>query len=201
MLRAADLDHFIAALGRGVRGAVPPGGPEAAFAERIFGALETPGRPPPSRVPPTRPAPADALEDAFALAARGPEPVQQVAGALRAMDPRLSWGPRPGSEEGGPAFREAHANALIAGAEGLERREDVRVGVSLVAPHTDYVKHRHPPEELYFVLAPGDWWREDLGWRARPAGSIQHNPPHAWHNMRTGETPLLAVWCLWTADA
>ena len=67
--------------------------------------------------------------------------------------------------------------------------------------YTDYVKHNHPPEELYFVLAPGDWWREDLGWRARPAGSIQHNPPHAWHAMRTGETPLLAVWCLWTADA
>ena len=67
--------------------------------------------------------------------------------------------------------------------------------------HTDYVKHNHPPEELYFVLAPGDWWREDLGWRARPAGSIQHNPPHAWHAMRTGETPLLAIWCLWTANA
>ena len=123
-----------------------------------------------------------------------------MAGALRAMDPRLAWGPRLGSEDD-PAFRKAHANAVLAGADGLERREDVRVGVSLVAPHTDYVKHNHPPEELYFVLAPGDWWREDLGWRARPAGSIQHNPPHAWHAMRTGETPLLAVWCLWTADA
>ena len=150
---------------------------------------------------PRRPTPAGALDEAFALAARGPEPVQHVAGALRAMDPRLAWGPRPGSEDGDPSFRDAHANAVVAGADGLERRDDVRIGVSLVAPHTDYVKHNHPPEELYFVLAPGDWWREDLGWRARPAGSIQHNPPHAWHNMRTGDTPLLAVWCLWTADA
>ncbi len=201
MLRAADLDYFIIALGRAVREAVPPGGPEAAFAERIFDALETPGRPPAAAPRPRRPLPAEALEDAFALAARGPEPVQQVAGALRAMDPRLAWGPRAGSEDGDPAFRAAHANAVVTGADGLERREDVRIGVSLVAPQTDYVKHRHPPEELYFVLAPGDWWREDLGWRARPAGGIQHNPPNAWHNMRTGETPLLAVWCLWTADA
>ena len=87
MIRAADLDHFVRSLGRAVREAVPPGGPEAALAARIFDALETPGRPPPAGVRPTRPIPADALEDAFALAARGPETVQQVAGALRAMDP------------------------------------------------------------------------------------------------------------------
>ncbi len=200
MLRAGDLDHFVGALGRAVREAVPPGGPEAALAARIFDALETPGELPDAYLKPSRPAPADALDTAFALAAQGPEPVQHVAGALRAMDARLAWGPRLGSEND-PAFRKAHANAVLAGADGLERREDVRIGVSLVAPHTDYVKHNHPPEEFYFVLAPGDWWREDLGWRARPAGSIQHNPPHAWHAMRTGETPLLAVWCLWTADA
>ena len=199
MIRAADLDHFFRALGGAVQDSVLPGGPEAALAERIFGALETPGKPPPAGLRPKRPTPADALDEAFALAARGPEPVQHVAGALRAMDPRLAWGPRLGSEDS--AFRDAHANAVVAGADGLEWREDVRIGVSLVAPHTDYVKHNHPPEELYFVLAPGDWWREDLGWRARPAGAIQHNPSHAWHAMRTGETPLLAVWCLWTADA
>ena len=201
MLRAGDLDHFLRALGRAVREAVPPGGPEAALAARIFDALETPGELPPAGPKPSRPAPAEALDAAFALAAQGPEPAQQVAGALRAMDPRLSWGPRPGGEGDDPAFRKAHANAVVTGADGLERRGDVRVGLSLLAPHTDYPRHNHPPEELYFVLAPGDWWREDLGWRARPAGGIQHNPPHARHAMRAGETPLLAVWCLWTADA
>ena len=201
MLRAGDLDHFLGALGRAVREAVPPGGPEAALAARIFDALETPGALPARAPEPRRPAPARALEDAFALAARGPEPVQHVAGALRALDARLSWGPRLGRAGDDPAFDKAHANAAVTGADGLEERGDARIGVSLVAPHTDYVKHNHPPEELYFVLAPGDWWREDLGWRARPAGGLQHNPPHAWHAMRAGDTPLLAVWCLWTADA
>ena len=200
MIRAGDLDYFLRALGRAVRGAAPPGGPEAALAGRIFEALETPGALPAAGPKPRRPGPAEALEEAFALAAQGPEPVQQVAGALRALDPRLAWGPRPGSE-GDPAFRKAHANAVAAGADGLERRGDVRIGISLVAPHTDYATHSHPPEELYYVLAPGGWWREDLGWRARPAGGLQHNPPHARHAMRAGATPLLAVWCLWTADA
>ena len=93
MIRAADLDHFVRALGRAVREAVPPGGPEAALAGRIFEALETPGRPPPAGVRPRRPTPADALDEAFALAARGPEPVQHVAGALRAMDPPARLGP------------------------------------------------------------------------------------------------------------
>ena len=199
MPRAADLDHFLRTLGRAVRAAAPPGGPEAALAGRLFEALEAPGEIPRTPPAPTRPAPPGALDRAFALAARGPEPVQQVAGALRAVDPRLAWGPRPGSEDSDPAFREAHANAVAIGEGGLERRSDVRIGISLVAPETEYVTHRHPPEELYFVLAPGDWWREDLGWRARPAGGLVHNPPNAWHAMRAGAGPLLAVWCLWTA--
>ncbi len=201
MLRAGDLDHFVGALGRAVRDAAPPGGPEAALAARIFDAMETPGGLPAAFPEPRRPAPAEALETVFALAAQGPEPVQHVAGALRALDARLAWGPRLGGEGDDPTFRNAHANAVVTGADGLERRGDVRIGVSLVAPHTDYPRHNHPPEELYFVLAPGDWWREDLGWRARPAGGLQHNPPHAWHAMRAGDTPLLAVWCLWTANA
>ena len=198
MLRAADLQHFLATLGRAVQAAAPPDGPEARLAGKLFPALETPGRPP-AEPRARRPGPAAALDAAFALATRGPEPVQQVAGALRALDRRLAWGPRLGGEADDPAFRKAHANAVIAGEGGLERREDVRIGVSLVCPETDYVKHRHPPEELYFVLTPGDWWREDLGWRARPAGGLVHNPPDAWHAMRAGKTPLLAVWCLWTA--
>ena len=132
MSRAGDLDYFLRALGRAVRGAAPPGGPEAALAGRIFEALETPGALPAAGPKPRRPGPAEALEEAFALAAQGPEPVQQVAGALRALDPRLAWGPRPGSE-GDPAFRKAHANAVAAGADGLERRGDVRIGISLVA--------------------------------------------------------------------
>ncbi len=201
MPRPSGLDQFVRVLGHAMRAAAPPDGPEAALAACLFAALEMPGDRPPIAPKPRRPVPAleGALEDAFALAARGPAPVQQVAHALRALDARLSWAPRLGGEGDDPAFRKAHANAVLVGADGLERRADVRIGVSLVAPWTDYVTHNHPPEELYFVLAPGDWWREDLGWRARSAGSLQHNPPHAWHAMRAGETPLLAVWCLWTA--
>ena len=92
------------------------------------------------------------------------------------------------------------ANATIIGDGGLEARPDVRIGVSLVAPGIDYPRHRHPPEELYIVLAPGNWMRDDKPLAAKRSGDLVHNPPNAWHAMQSTETPLLAIWCLWTGD-
>ena len=198
MIRAADLHHFLITLRRAIAGASEPGSPPAVLAERIFKALETPAASAPvSRAP--RPPLAGAMDEAFARAARGPVPVQQVAGALRAMDRRLSWGPRPGSENADPVFRDAHANAVIVGDTGLERRSDVLVGVSFLKAHACYVEHRHPPEEVYFVLTAGEWWREGAHWEGRGAGDIVHHLPGVRHNMRAGAAPLLALWCLWTA--
>ena len=100
---------------------------------------------------------------------------------------------------GWPQFHDNHANAEIVSPAGLERRDDVRIGVSLVAPDIDYPRHRHPPEELYVVLSPGEWMKSDGPMQAKQSGDIVHNPPGVWHAMRSGDVPLLAIWCLWTA--
>ena len=45
-------------------------------------------------------------------------------------------------------FLAGHANATIAGWRVSSIRSDVWIGVSLMAPHTQYPDHRHPPEEI-----------------------------------------------------
>src|SRR3546814_16037558 len=65
--------------------------------------------------------------------------------------------PRPA---GGPFasdnWPEGHANTLLVGPRGLEDRNDLSIGASLLAPQVRYPDHRHAPEEVYFVLSRSD---------------------------------------------
>ena len=135
------------------------------------------------------------LSSALECARAAPE-VTPLAEAFAALEPQLAWVRRPGSEAHGAAFRDGHANAGLVGPSGLERRSDVLVGTSLVAPGVRYIDHRHPPEEIYIVMSGGEWYREDRGWHAPGAGGIVYNPPNVMHAMRAGPEPLLALWLL-----
>jgi quercetin dioxygenase-like cupin family protein len=167
-------------------------------ATRIFTALELPahrdGAPPAARVPAC-----DHLAAALAAARTGPGAVPALADALDAIAPRLAWYRRPGSQPTMGRFHDGHASAVVVGAGGLEARDDVRVGLSLMAPQVRYPDHQHPPEEIYIALTPGQWRQRDGPWHEPGAGGIVHNPPGIVHAMRSGVSPLLAVWCLWMA--
>ena len=80
---------------------------------------------------------------------------------------------------------------------GIEEREDVRVGISLLAPHVRYPDHRHHPEEVYVSLAGGAWWNANMEWTTPGPGGLIYNEPNVLHAMRTEAQPLLAIWCLW----
>ena len=66
--------------------------------------------------------------------ARGVASIASLAAAFSDLVPELTWRRRPGAEAHGERFRDGHANAEIVGPGALERRSDVLVGVSLVAP-------------------------------------------------------------------
>jgi mannose-6-phosphate isomerase-like protein (cupin superfamily) len=78
----------------------------------------------------------------------------------------------------------------------LESREDVWVGVSLMAPNTSYPVHHHPPEEVYLVLSEGEWWNDADGWFKPGFGRTVYHRPDQRHAMRSGGEPLLALWAL-----
>lgn len=119
--------------------------------------------------------------------------VGPLARAFAAVEGRLCWAPRAVSEG---AFREGHANAVILGPGGLEARDDLWIGVTVMAPGLRYVDHDHAPEEVYLPLSPGEWWNSAMDWTdPGPEGCI-YNPPGIKHAMRSGAGPLLALWYL-----
>jgi quercetin dioxygenase-like cupin family protein len=139
----------------------------------------------------------DALESAVDLANTGPTPIPELATVLNDLSPRLQWKRRNSSSPDDTNFHNGHANALVAGPTGLEQREDVWVGISLLAPHVRYPDHRHHPEEVYVSLAGGAWWNENMDWTTPGPGGLIYNEPNVLHAMRTVAQPLLAIWCLW----
>jgi hypothetical protein len=168
-------------------------------AKLIFDALRTSIGSQSNLVPERLPA-CDALESAVDLANTGPTPIPELATVLNDLSPRLQWKRRNGSSPDGASFHDGHANALVAGPGGLEARNDVWVGISLLVPHVRYPDHRHHPEEVYVSLAGGAWWNSNMDWTTPGPGGLIYNEPNVLHAMRTEAQPLLAIWCLWVGS-
>jgi quercetin dioxygenase-like cupin family protein len=165
---------------------------------RIFQALAKP-EPQGDVAPETVPVCA-MLPEVLFHASLEPPPLARLTAAVAALAPKLAWRRRPNAEKEGEAFLAGHANANVVGPEGLETRNDVLVGISLMAPGLRYPDHDHPPEEVYISLAGGEWKKGDEDWRAPGRGGLVHNPPGIVHAMRTKDEPLLAIWCLWAGS-
>ena len=199
MMRSDSLSRFLDAARDTLFALVEAGTPAGDSAKRITGALAaSTGTIVPSEVeaPPACRHLGAALERV-----RGVASVSSLAEAFSDLVPELAWRRRAGAEAHGEAFREGHANALIVGPGGLEQRDDVLVGASLVAPGVRYIDHHHPPEEIYIVMSEGEWYREGKGWYVPGAGGTVYHPPNVVHAMRAGSAPLLAVWMLWVDPA
>ena|SRR5690348_1764894 len=120
-------------------------------------------------------------------------PATPLYAALRAIASDLTWYRRPG---GDAQFQESHANTMLVGPNGLEPRDDLWIGATLMAPNTEYPVHHHPPEEIYLVLSEGDWWRDGTGWFSPGVGGTLYNQPDIRHAMRSHARPLFAIWAL-----
>ncbi|WP_134725593.1 dimethylsulfonioproprionate lyase family protein [Paracoccus luteus] len=128
--------------------------------------------------------------------------VGPLAHAFRDVAPLLVW--RTRADPDGTASRNfptSHANAMFIGPGGIEPRSDIWIGVSLLAPHVRYPDHTHAPEETYLVLSDGEFRQGDGDWFSPGVGGSFYNPPGIWHTMRSGDTPLLALWALWNDGA
>ncbi|MCZ7676091.1 MAG: dimethylsulfoniopropionate lyase [Roseovarius sp.] len=127
--------------------------------------------------------------------------LRRVVRAFAVIEPRLVWRRRGGDRPNASGnFLDGHANALITGPGGLERRADVWLGVSLMAPHVRYPDHTHPPEETYLVLSEGEFRHGASGWFSPGPGGTLYNEPGIGHAMRSGAEPLLAFWALWAGS-
>jgi quercetin dioxygenase-like cupin family protein len=198
--RTAELQELLHATRDAILLRARAGSPEQDATERIFGRLEERASEAPVSAGKRLPA-CSHLDRALGEACRCPGPVERLGRALAALEPRLVWRTRPGAENVGEPFLGGHANAYMVGPESLEPRDDVLVGVSLMAPMLQYPDHQHPPEEVYVTLSAGSWRQGAGPWHEPGPGGLVYNEPDVVHAMRSGPEPLLAVWCLWTGNA
>jgi quercetin dioxygenase-like cupin family protein len=198
-LRCPDLQLFLTSAAAAIRHQSGVDGRLGPAAERMFTALQEPStqavRTDTTRLPVCR-----YLATALEKAHQQQGPVGALANAFTVIEPLLTWKVRAGAEMLGEQFLNGHANATITGPEGLELRRDVRIGVSLMAPHMRYPDHCHPPEEIYVVLSDGQWRQASDPWHEPGIGGLVYNPPNVVHAMRSTERPLLALWFLWTGQ-
>lgn len=117
-----------------------------------------------------------------------------LVNSLREMAPRMDWFKRPSEPDS--AFQKGHSNAEIIGRRGLEVRDGITVGLTVMEPGVIYPDHHHPPEEVYVVLSPGQWRQNADPWWEPGFGGYVYNPPNILHAMRSDNDPLLAIWCL-----
>ncbi|WP_374383507.1 dimethylsulfonioproprionate lyase family protein [Dongia sp.] len=127
--------------------------------------------------------------------------VAALADSFAAIEPQLAWDRRWTAKPGDAPFYDGHANATIVGPDGLEKRDDIWIGVSLLAPHVRYPDHHHPPQEIYVALSSGDWMQgSDDNWVTPGIGGHVYNRSNILHAMRSHDRPLLAIWSLWVTD-
>ena len=127
-----------------------------------------------------------------------PDRYREIVGCIVALSDHLPWYQRPALNN--DTFMAGHVNAQIIGPEGLEVRQDLIVGVTLMRPDLDYPDHQHEPQELYLVLSDGRWRQgNDKGngdWHTPGLGGLVYNKSNVMHGMKSVATPLIALWCL-----
>jgi hypothetical protein len=141
--RTAQLQDFVDALHTAFASAIDLKPEGKHFVQCLFGALQTQH--------PCGPG-VSALLPVCAHLAKAVQPLRSsltnaasLAGAFQAIAPELEWKRRT---TGGPLssdnWWDGHPNAVVIGEGGLEQRNDVVVGVSLMAPQ-GALSRSHPP--------------------------------------------------------
>jgi hypothetical protein len=119
----------------------------------------------------------------------------EVVKTLKSCTEHLSWGQTYTAEDFGEAFLENYGWTELIGLRGPVASKDIACGFLLLGPNTEYPKHSHEAEEVYVPFNSQTLWiQEEDDWILRQSGvPIYHR---AWiaHGMRTGSTPLLALY-------
>jgi len=128
--------------------------------------------------------------------------LQEFVAHFIAVEPAIKWQRREKLDMNTASANivDSHANGMIFGPNGVEERSDVWLGLTLLAPHTRYPDHNHPPAEVYLNLSAGEFRHGDSGWFAPGMGGSFYNVPFTIHAMRSNEAPLFAFWLLYNEN-
>ena len=122
--------------------------------------------------------------------------IDLVAALCRAA-PSLAWRQTYTAKDLDAVLLDNYGWSEILGANGPLASERIACGFLILGPSTHYPRHRHEAEEMYLPLSGTAAWQQgDAVWRERPPGTPIHHASNEPHAMRTGASPLLALY-LW----
>lgn len=122
--------------------------------------------------------------------------IDLVAAVSRAA-PSLAWRQTYTANELDSAFLDNYGWSEILGEKGPLATKRIACGFLILGPSTHYPRHRHEAEEVYLPLSgTAAWQQADAVWRDRPPGTVIYHASDEPHAMRTGASPLLALY-LW----
>jgi Dimethlysulfonioproprionate lyase len=122
--------------------------------------------------------------------------VELVAAVCRAA-PSMAWRQTYSTKDVDAAFLDNYGWSEILGDSGPIAGGRIACGLLLLGPFTHYPRHRHEAEEIYLPLrGTAAWQQGDEVWRDRTPGTLIHHAGDEPHAMRTGDSPMLALY-LW----
>ena len=123
---------------------------------------------------------------------------QDFGSLVRNSAPTLPWTDRGFGLP--PGIRDRNAYAELIGPSGPMVSDECRFGFYLQAPDCLYPAHSHAAEEFYYILSGSAEWRLGEAETFVPdVPDLVHHLPWQSHEMRTGQSPLLAMW-IWIGD-
>jgi hypothetical protein len=109
----------------------------------------------------------------------------------------LCWGQTYSAEDFGTDFLEKYGWVELIGLRGQIKSKDIACGFLLLGPGIEYPKHSHEAVEVYVPLTSQTLWVQgDDDWISRPISVPIYHRSLLSHGMRTGNSPLLALY-LW----
>jgi Dimethlysulfonioproprionate lyase len=109
----------------------------------------------------------------------------------------LAWRQTYSAKDLDAAFLDNYGWTEILGGSGPLTGERIACGFLILGPSTHYPRHRHEAEEMYLPLSGMAAWQQGVAaWRDLPPGTPIHHASEEPHAMRTGASPLLALY-LW----
>lgn len=125
--------------------------------------------------------------------------IQRIVKMLETSANHLFWGQTYSAKDFGNAFLEKYGWVELIGLRGQIKSKDIACGFLLLGPGIEYPRHSHEAEEVYIPLSSNSLWIQgDDDWISRPRSVPIYHRSWLSHGMRTGNSPLLALY-LWRA--
>jgi hypothetical protein len=129
-----------------------------------------------------------------------PGSIAPVVAELIRVAPFLAWHQTYKQPTVGAPFLDNYGYTELAGLTGPVPSQRLACGFLLLGPETTYPRHRHEAEEIYVPLSgTAAWQHGNQTWHDESPGAVIHHVSEEPHAMRTGASPLLALY-LWRSD-